>query len=260
MDIHDTFTVGMDPAWQVTEIGEGVMIRRPGSLHLSVNPTDETTYSDTQITEYDPQTRDFKFKPPLRLTVKAYSSLHPGDLKGTAGFGFWNHPFQPGQRGFRLPKAIWFFFAAPPSDMQLAEGVPGQGWKASTFNATGLLFKLLLPLAPIGMLLMRIKPLYRLLWSIGQRALGVSEMLLDHDMLTRIHTYTLEWRTDSATFSVDGETVHTTDRVPDGPLGFIAWMDNQYAVVTPQGRFESGLSPVDRPQALVINEIQIESL
>ncbi|MGB1289035.1 MAG: hypothetical protein ACPG7F_21050, partial [Aggregatilineales bacterium] len=192
MEFHDDFSVDIDPRWQQTEQGNGTLVRRAGMLHLNLNPTDDSTYSNAQLTEYDPEQRDFKFHAPLRMTVTAFSSLHPVEIKGTAGFGFWNHPFEPGRKGFRLPQALWFFFASPPNDMQLAKGVPGNGWKAATINATGLFFKVMMPLAPLAVLMMRVKALYRALWSIGQNAMGVSECLLDNELLTAQHTYTLE--------------------------------------------------------------------
>jgi hypothetical protein len=35
-----------------------------------------------------------------------------------------------------LPRAIWFFYASPPSHMDLALDVPGYGWKAAMIDAT----------------------------------------------------------------------------------------------------------------------------
>ena len=77
-------------------------------------------------------------------------------------------------------------------------------------------------------------------------------------MLTERHTYTLDWRADGATFAVDGQTVHETAFAPIGRMGFIAWIDNQYAVVTPQGRFGWGIVPVEREQALVLEDVVIQ--
>jgi hypothetical protein len=54
--------------------------------------------------------------------------------------------------------------------------------------------------------------------------------------------------------------VHETNTVPQNSLGFIAWMDNQYMIATPQGYFKSGLSAIKQPQALVLSEILIEPL
>ena len=260
MNIHDQFTTGLDPVWQITETGQGGVVRRHGSLHLSLPTADANTYSNAQITSYDPKQSQFQFKAPLRMSVTAYSSLHPNDLKGTAGFGFWNHPFEPGQWWRFRPQALWFFFGAPPNNMPLADGVPGHGWKAATFDAKRKRAIPLLPLAPIGVLLMRFPALYRLLWPIGQNAIGVNEVVLDPKLLNSEEVYTLEWLPDTARFLVDGKLVLETKRPPRSALGFIAWMDNQYRVVTPQGEFGGGLVDVPRPQSLVLSEIKIESL
>ena len=56
---------------------------------------------------------------------------------------------------------------------------------------------------------------------------------------------------------IDDETVFTTCRVPRGKLGFVAWIDNQYAVVTPQGRFRFGVIDVPGPQRLALDEIAL---
>ena len=94
------------------------------------------------------------------------------------------------------------------------------------------------------MLLMRIPAFYKRLWPIGQRAIGVSEHLLDAELLHEMHTYTIDWQPKSVIFRVDGHAVQRTTTALRGPLGLIAWIDNQYAVVTPQGRLGFGIVPV----------------
>jgi len=116
---------------------------------------------------------------------------------------------------------------------------------------------LLAPTTPIAVLLMRIPALYRLLWPTGQRLIGVSEALLDSSMMDETHDYALDWRSDGATFRVDGRVVHEAPIAPGGPLGFVAWIDNQYAVVTPQGHFGFGLVPLDAPQSLILSDVSI---
>jgi hypothetical protein len=143
--------------------------------------------------------------------------------------------------------------------MALALGVPGAGWKAATIDASRAAFWLLAPFAPLGFLLMRVPAFYQRLWPIAQRAIGVAEATLAAD-LSVPHTYSLEWREDSVIFQIDGAEVHISPHSPRGPLGFITWMDNQYAVVTPQGHFRFGLLATDAPQWLAIEHIDIEPL
>lgn len=238
-----------------TEIGTGHISSYATGLELAITPA-QKGYSDAQLTDYDPTTQAFSLRPPVTMTVTAYA---PDPLAvGTAGFGFWNHPFQPGQRGFRLPQALWFFFGAPPNNMALALDVPGGGFKAATFNARRWQFLAMLPLALPGFLLMRIPTLHRALWPIGQRALGVSEAALDSHLLQEKHTYALDWQPDHATFRVDDRVIIQTQHVPSQPLGFIAWVDNQYAIVTPQGHFDFGSTPIQKRQSLIIERIDLQ--
>ncbi len=242
--------------WTLTRYGAGQTHVRDGKLYLTLPVGSGEAYHDAQLSDYTVRA-GFRWRPPVRMSMRAWAS---GLDVGTAGFGFWNHPFGPGMRGVRLPQAAWFFFAGPPNDMRLALDVPGAGWKAATLNAARWPFVALLPTAPLGVLLMRVPALYRRLWPVGQRAIGASERLLDAELLDRPHTYTLDWRVDGIAFGVDGEVVHQAPTAPRGPLGFIAWIDNQYAVVTPQGRFGGGVLPVQREQTLVIESVRVESV
>lgn len=259
--ISDTFESDeLHAHWTAWSVGAGRVEHTPGLLRFHLPQGAAHTYSNAQISDYHGAQRAFVWNPPLRLTVRAWAS-HPAEtLRGTAGFGFWNEPFSPVGRGMpRLPRAVWFFFGSPPNNMALAHGVPGWGWKAATLNAARLPFLLLAPFAPLGFVLMRFPALYHRLWPVGQSALGASEALLPVD-LDAPHVYALDWLPDSVAFRVDGEPVLTAPYAPAGPLGFIAWMDNQYAVVTPQGRFRFGLVPVDDAQWLALDRIDIQSL
>jgi hypothetical protein len=260
MRLETDFITPLMPPWRLAEIGAGRARQSGGRLRLELPTCSGNTYHDVQISDYTGK-RDFRWKPPLRMEARARISqpliTHTFPLQGTAGFGFWNHPFVPGERRFRLPQAVWFFYSSPPSDMRLALDVPGAGWKAATIDATRRPFWLLLPTAPLGFLLMRIPVLYQRLWPVAQQAIGVSEALLDMNLLSEPHTYTLDWRADGVTFAVDGAAVHYAPVRLRGPLGFIAWVDNQYAIVTPQGRFGFGLVDVPQPQTLVVESVRI---
>lgn len=250
----------LSAAWQPRTYGAGLLDQQDGALRCVVPPVADG-YSDAQITDYTRPRGDlFRWRPPLRLSVQAWASAPGAELAGTAGFGFWNEPFVPvGHARIRLPRAVWFFFGAPPHNMALAKDVPGFGWKAATLDAGRPLAVAMLPLAPVGFLLMRVPALYRRLWPVAQRAIGVSEAVLPVD-LDAPHVYELEWQARGVTFRVDGQTVHRASTSPRGPLGFIAWMDNQYAIVTPQGRIRFGVQPVIREQWLALDEVAIEPL
>lgn len=254
--IHDSFKDGIPSHWQVGEIGAGQVRTVDGDLCLSLPPVNSESYQDAQLTDYLPTNPQFQCHPPLKLQITARMDGHS---QGTAGFGFWNHPFVPGERGIRIPQAIWFFFGSPQNKMALAQGVAGQGWKAATFNARRLDFFALLPTAPLGFLLMRNQWFYERFWGIGQRAIGVSETALDLSLLADFHRYSIEWDKRGAIFSVDNTIVHQSDDVPQNNLGFIVWIDNQYAIITPQGQFGWGLLDVPQSQSLIIRDIHLEN-
>ena len=243
--------------WQVTELGGGLVQQSTEEISLALPPGTAAAYHDAQISDYSAAARDFVDEPPLRLELRARAH---GEINGTAGFGFWNHAFVPGERRFRLPQALWFFFGGRATDIALAQGLAGNGWKAAAFNAKNWRFCALLPFAPFGFLLMRSGPLYDAFWSIGQAAIGVNETALDPSLLEAFHTYSIEWGRDDAVFAVDGATVLRARKVPKGRLGFIAWIDNQYAIVTPQGRFGLGLVDIPHEQSLRLKDISITSL
>src|SRR5262249_21888878 len=150
-------------------------------------------------------------------------------------------------------------FGSPPSNMAFARGVPGYGWKVGTLDTSRASFLALAPTAPVGFLLMRIPALYRLLWPIAQQAMGVSEKLVPVS-LTEPHTYRLDWLEKSVSFYVDDELLMHTSNSPRGPLGFVTWIDNQYAVVTPQGNIQIGLIAVPRAQWLALDNLTIEPI
>jgi hypothetical protein len=257
--IEDRFENGLNALWDVTQVGCGTVTAAPGELRMVVGATPPGRYSNAQIADYHAPGFHFGWRPPVRMTVTAWASAPADELRGTAGFGFWNHPFSPDVKRFpQLPQAIWFFFSSPPNDMRLAHGVGGPGWKAATINAANRRFLALTPLLGPAALLMRSPSVYDRLWPPIQRTLQVSEKMLDGNMLAERHTYALDWRMDGATFAVDGATVLDSPYAPRGPLGFVAWLDNQYAVATPQGRLRFGLVPVEREQSLSMESVVIE--
>ena len=241
--------------WRTLLIGEGALALRPSGLLLALPRCSTRRYSDAQIDDYSGLRRAaYPWRPPLELRVRARFS---GSPRGTAGFGFWNNPFTP-LGGLPLPpRALWFFYASPPSDMALAAGVPGHGWKAATIDALRLSALRWAPAAPLLMLLNRRPLLRRLIWPRLQRDLRVAEALLDSS-LEQWHDYAIEWRRDGARLSVDGVTVLETERAPRGPLGFVAWIDNQWAVATPEGSLGFGLLDSAAPQWLELARVELE--
>ena len=246
MDVYEDFLAPPDRRWRRYVVGNGALEPTGSTLRFVSADASVQRYTNAQLDDYQglPRRR-FLWHPPLRLTVRARFSASAGNnsagMKGTAGFGFWNDPFMmTGARLPALPRAIWFFFASPPSNMKLDLHAPGCGWKAATIDATRLNALLLAPFAPLAMLLMNLPILYRILWPVIQHAVCVKESVLDTDM-TDWHTYVIDWGREQSQFAVDGELLLENAPSPRGPLGFVMWLDNQFLVVTPWGRLGWGL-------------------
>lgn len=246
-------------SWGVRRVGGAALLRTEAGLRLFNLPAPPGVYTNAQLDDHATlPRRDFAWRPPVRLALRARFS-HPADaLVGTAGFGFWNDPFaMNGRRAPALPHAAWFFLAAPPSRIAPALGVPGTGWKAAVMDVAAWPFGALLPAAPIAVPLMHVPAAYRTLWPVAQRVLGVDERLLTHD-LTAWHSYALEWTRDCVRFRVDGACVLESRRAPCGPLGLVIWMDNQYLIATPQGELGFGVRRQTAAQWLEIAEVVVE--
>jgi hypothetical protein len=230
-----------------------------GAVRLNLPANNGQQYHNAQIYNYAGSLKDLPSAAPVRLSLRAWASQSGDTMRGTFGFGFWNQPFMPGQRWPRLPRYLWFFGGGPPHNMALAKGVPGFGWKAATADFSRAGFLALLPSAPIGFLLMRNRALYQRLWGVGQTAIGAAEKLLNVDV-RQPHQYQIDWLPNCARFYVDSQLVLQAPSAPAGKLGFIAWLDNQYAIVTPQGGLGFGLVPVPEPQWLVIEQLQLSPI
>lgn len=274
----EDFAGGPGSHWKCCQVGDARLESTGTTLRLVNSGTSSQRYSNAQIDDYRGLPRQrFLWRPPLILTVRARFS-HPGPrirdgcdcdfayyptpeggpiLSGTAGFGFWNDPFlMTERRRPALPRAIWFFYASPPSNMDLDRHTPGCGWKAATIDAARPSFLLLAPTAPLAIPLMHVPALYRRLWPTAQRALHVSEAPLSIDM-TRWHTYVIQWQEERARFLVDDRPVLHCATSPRGPLGLVIWLDSQYMVITPQGRLSHGLLTQPGRQWLELDTVTV---
>jgi hypothetical protein len=149
--------------------------------------------------------------------------------------------------------------------MKLDLHTPGRGWKAATIDALRWPFFLLLPTAPLAVPLMNVRALYRRLWPLAQRAIGVREAsaagYMTHCPATGSgpwHRYAIRWGVGHARFYIDDALVLDSDTSPRGPLGFVMWVDNQYAIVTPWGRLGYGLLDAPGRQWMEVDALTIE--
>ncbi|GAC1451842.1 MAG: hypothetical protein PVSMB4_11980 [Ktedonobacterales bacterium] len=73
------------------------------------------------------------------------------------------------------------------------------------------------------------------------------------------HDYAVEWRREAARFLVDGRELLVAPDPPPGPLGFVAWIDNQYAIATPRGTLRFGTLDAG-PQWLALAHVRIHPM
>ncbi len=252
------FSAPPDPEWNRYVLPGSGLIPSGKSWRFVVEQTPRHQYTDAQIDDYAGIPRkSFHWQAPLSLTVRARFSHEVGALQGTAGFGFWNDPFaMSGKRIPALPRVVWFFYASPDSNMKLDAQTPGHGWKAATLDAIRPAFFALAPLTPFAVPLMNIRPLYRALWPLGQKAIAVREAQIDAPM-TDWHTYHLEWGLRRTRFTVDDQPVLEDAPSPRGRLGFVMWLDNQAMTITPWGQIGWRTIPVTEPQWMEIDELRI---
>ena len=89
-----------------------------------------------------------------------------------------------------------------------------------------------------------------------RRQAAATEVLLDTPLM-EWHEYTLTWRPSGAVFEVDGQVVAESSIVPHEPLGFVAWIDNQYAVLSEAGGLRFGLLRTEAEHWLEIQDLRV---
>ncbi|MFQ5399115.1 MAG: hypothetical protein ACE5E7_05895 [Anaerolineae bacterium] len=246
------------------EINGGRVITEPVlSLRL---PVVQQGYADAQIDDYGVKQSGgwrsrgrgrYPWRPGLELNIRARFSHPAGLLVGTTGFGFWNAPFgDPTVRWPSLPQAVWFFYGSAPTDLPLAPDGPGRGWFVATLDAATAAAKALALTTPVVLLLNQWPAVRRRLWPAIQRRLGIRYAPLEANMM-EWHHYRLRWQRNGCAFFMDGSLILETPFRPQGPLGFVCWLDNQYMIATPRGRFRWGMLPVPEPQWMEVAELQI---
>jgi hypothetical protein len=228
--MRDGLAAGQTQGASVTET--------PGGFRLAIPASQGPRYDDAQLDDYAKlPRRNFPHRS-LDLSLRARASA--ASTPGTWGFGVWNDPFGLslgfGGNPFRLPalpNAAWFFYASPQNYLSFQNAKPAQGFLAQTFRAPR--FHPSLIGAGLALPFSRIETRRRLGQVITEDSVALS---VD---VTQWHGYRLRWREDRVVFEVDNVPVLETSVSPHPPLGFILWIDNQFAAFTPAGKIAFGV-------------------
>jgi hypothetical protein len=208
---------------------------------LRIKAGDARAYRGAQIDDYSELHRSrFPHHPLKALQVSLSARVSASFAAGTWGFGLWNDPFGLsfgfGGNPFHLPalpNAAWFFYASPQNYLSFADDKPARGFLAQTFRSPP--FHPLL--IPAGLALPFSPKTTRRFLS---RVIAEDSNALSADT-TQWRRYSLEWSATRVTWEVDEVRVFESLVSPRPPLGFIVWMDNQFAAFTPEGKISAGV-------------------
>ena len=242
----------------------GAQVRRneAGNWHLEIPGGEKGVYRLAQLDDYSGlRRRNFPWRPPASFSLRARASSVR--IPGTWGFGLWNDPFGMAiLRGVEmlrlpsLPNNAWYFFASEHNYLSLRDDLPANGAMAATFHSS----RGPLSLATFGLLAL---PLFfwrggvRLLRRIGRRFIREDSANLSIDP-TEWHRYDLQWGEDGAIYRVDGEIVLSATLSPEGPLGLVIWVDNQYAAFPPGGKARFGTLANTEPAWIEVADISFQ--
>ncbi len=257
MIIDDTFERGPAPYWVRFAIGHADIEHSPGILRFSVKGAEEGQLSDAEIDDHRTVTRQrLPWKPPLRMVVRARMSHRAGEMLGTAGFGFWNDPFDWIGNVQVPPNALWFFYASPKSDMAFVPNVQGHGWKAAVLNG-GRADPVTMA---VGNFVFQLPGMSKLIFALAQTRVNAHEQVLQGLAMPEWHEYRIDWRVREARFYVDNFEVLCAPKPPTVALGFVAWVDNNYAVMGPGRQFAFGRMAIPHEQWMELSHVRIEPL
>ncbi|MGD8813167.1 MAG: hypothetical protein PVI78_01675 [Anaerolineales bacterium] len=246
------------------EIGGGRVAIGSGAPIRMTIPSLPHGYADAQLDDYRTHSRaNLPWSPPVRFSLRARAS-HPQPL-GTLGFGFWNDPFtlSLGQGGAarRLPSApqtVWFFYGSLPNHFTFTPGIEGHGFKAMALRSPTIPSLVLAPLAAAGLLLAQLPVLRRPVLRTALQKVQSCEAVVDVS-LDSWHRYAIHWLQDWVCFEIDGQPVLQAEITIPSPLGFVTWIDNQYAIASPEKGFRFGVIPTDHSQWLEVSDLVIVS-
>jgi hypothetical protein len=228
---------------------------------LQTSPGSPSTYRLAQLDDYSGLRRSkFHWNPPATLSLRARVS--EANIPGTWGFGFWNDPFSFAlglggmSRAFPvLPNAAWFFFGSNENYLSFRRDKPFNGFLAAVFRSPAKFPPSILPrLAMFPLLVFRE-------WAKTTReklsqVIDEDSAQLDVDV-TDWNAYSISWKVRNVEFKVNNEVVLDSHFSPNGPLGLVIWVDNQYAAFKPSGEIKTGVLKSSTPGWMEIKELEI---
>src|SRR5712692_7152904 len=129
--VEDNFQNGLSPYWVRFSIGHADIEHEQSIARFVIDGAAQGQLSDAELDDHRALPREkLKWTPPLRMSVRARMSHRADEMLGTAGFGFWNDPFDWVGNVAVPPNALWFFYASPQSDIAFVPNIAGNGWKA----------------------------------------------------------------------------------------------------------------------------------
>jgi hypothetical protein len=241
-----------------------VRVSSKEGFQLVLPEVHEPRYCLAQLDDYmHLPRRKFPYRHPFNMKLEARVS---GDnLPGTWGFGLWNDPFSVGfiAGGVSrlmpvLPNAAWFFYGSAENYLSLQDDTPASGFHVKTFRSPQIpsFFSLFtLPLIPLLFCPFTARTLRRLARGFVKE--DGKSLTID---ATVWHSYGMTWRDESVEFAVDGNMVFQTTFSPQGRLGLVIWIDNQYFRFDPQGKIRFGSQKLESRQSLSIRGIELKNL
>lgn len=253
------------PIEVIERLANGGRVRRSpvGVDELSLPALPARKYGLAQLDDYMHLPRkSFLHQPPLKLTLEARVSA--AVLPGTWGFGLWNDPFSFGfgaggmARALPvLPNVAWFFYGSAENHLTLDDAGPGAGFHVKVYQS---------PRLPAVMSLLAAPALPFLIWPAFVRLMRrLARLLVAEDArslnidTTEWHTYLLSWTVNGVVFSVDNDIVMRTTIVPQGPLGLVIWIDNQYFKFSPEGKLGFGFLEYPAAGWLQVRHLDLSS-
>lgn len=238
-------------------------INQPGAdqIRLEIPAGPAKDYRLAQLDDYLGLPRQsFHWKAPVELSLTAKTSSM--SIPGTWGFGFWNDPFSlvmpSSARSLRLPilpDTAWYFFASPQNYLSLRDDLPAQGSMATVFRSPRWPAVFSLAAAPLAPFLL-IRPLARWLRRLGRGLIAESSAALPINP-AQPHQYRIVWEQSRVQFWVDGKIALLSQVSPQGPLGLVVWIDNQFAAWLPGGQLKYGTLENAEPAWIEITALRI---